>query len=283
MATEVIRSIPEMRRKAHSLRGASRSVGFVPTMGALHEGHLSLMRRCRSENDVSVVSIFVNPTQFAPGEDFEEYPRPFDEDLQKAEAVETDIVFTPTPAEMVPPGYSTYVTEERITAPLCGRSRPVFFRGVLTVVLKLFRIVLPDRAYFGLKDYQQFLAVRKMAEEFHLDVEVIPCPTVRDRDGLAISSRNEYLSPSERADALVVPRSLDLASALISGGLRDPSALKSRIEEEIGKISSVEIDYVEVLRADDLEDLERLEGEVLVALAVSVGGTRLIDSRVLSV
>lgn len=283
MKVEVINSIPAMQERARALRREGKTIGFVPTMGALHEGHLSLMRRSREENDVSVISIFVNPTQFAPSEDFDEYPRPFEDDLKKAETVGVDIVFTTTPEEMYPRGYSTYVTEERITAPLCGRSRPVYFRGVLTVVLKLLQIVRPHRSYFGQKDYQQALAVRKMVEDFHLDPEVIPCPIVREEDGLALSSRNVYLSPTERSEALVVPRSLELAERLVSEGLRGSADLRARVEEAIRKSPSARIDYVEILRADDLRPMEQVDRNVLVAVAVWIGKTRLIDNRVIEV
>ena len=283
MPPEVIRRIPKMQERARTLRAAGKTLGFVPTMGALHEGHLSLMRRCRAENDISVTSIFVNPTQFAPDEDFERYPRPFDEDLRKAEKVGVDIVFTTAMDEMYPAGFSTYVVEKKVTARLCGRSRPAFFRGVLTVVLKLFQVVQPHRAYFGEKDYQQCVAVRKMVRDFHLDLEVVPCPTVREEDGLAASSRNAYLTPSERSQALVIPGSLDLAESLVSGGLRRASELTERVREAIRKAPSARIDYVEALGAEDLSPLEPLEGKVVVAVAVWLGDTRLIDNRILTI
>lgn len=283
MTPEVIDSIPRMRERAGALRKEGKTIGFVPTMGALHEGHLSLMRRARGDNDVSIMSIFVNPAQFAPGEDFDDYPRPLEDDLKKAEEAGVDLVFTTTPEEMYPKGYSTYVWEDRITKPLCGRSRPIFFRGVLTVVLKLFRIVAPHRTYFGEKDYQQCLAVSRMVEDFHLDIEVVSCPTVRERDGLAISSRNAYLDALQRAEALVVPRSLDLAETLLEQGMRDPAELIRRLTETIEASPSARIDYVEVLRARDLSSLETLSDDVLVAVAVRFGKTRLIDNRVISV
>lgn len=283
MPPEVIDTISGMRARAEALRSQGRSIGFVPTMGALHEGHLSLMRRSRAENDVSVISIFVNPTQFAPTEDFDEYPRPFGDDLKKAGEVGVDLVFTTTSDEMYPQGYSTYVVEDRITKPLCGRSRPIFFRGVLTVVLKLFQIVTPHRAYFGEKDYQQYMGVRKMVDDLNLGIQVIPCPIVREDDGLALSSRNAYLDRAERSEALVVPRSLDVAAALIAEGIRDPLELARRMREGIEESPAARVDYVEALRAADLAPLEELEGEVVVAVAVWIGKTRLIDNRVISV
>lgn len=280
MTVEVIRSIPEVQDRVRDLRARRKSIGFVPTMGALHEGHLSLMRRSREENDVSLISIYVNPAQFGPGEDFQEYPRTFQEDLRKADSESVDILFTTTDREMYPEGYSTYVVEERMSGPLCGRSRPTFFRGVLTVVLKLFQITRPHRAYFGEKDYQQYLLIRKMAEELHLDVEVVPCAIVREPDGLAMSSRNAYLSPEEREEATALVRSLDAAGSAIDEGVRDRSVLRDRVERIIGEAPTARVDYVEVLGASDLEPPEILEGDILVALAVRVGKTRLIDNRV---
>ncbi|MCZ6601561.1 MAG: pantoate--beta-alanine ligase [Planctomycetota bacterium] len=283
MKAEVIETIREMVGRTQRLRATGKSIGFVPTMGALHEGHLSLMRRSRAENDVSVISIFVNPAQFALGEDFEEYPRPLAEDVRKAKEVGVDLIFTTTAEEMYPTGYSTFVEEERVTQPLCGRSRPTFFRGVLTAVLKLCQIVRPHRVYFGEKDFQQCRAVQRMVSDFHLDVEIIPCPIVREDDGLALSSRNLYLSAIEREEALTIPRSLDLAESLVSDGVRDPAVLVARMTESIAESPSARIDYIETLSADDLSTIETLQGDVLVAVAVWIGKTRLIDNRVLSV
>ncbi|MCZ6688896.1 MAG: pantoate--beta-alanine ligase [Planctomycetota bacterium] len=283
MKAEVIETIREMVGRTQRLRAKGKSIGFVPTMGALHEGHLSLMRRSRAENDVSVISIFVNPTQFAPGEDFEEYPRPIAEDVRKAEEAGVDLIFTTTPEEMYPTGYSTFVEEERVTRPLCGKTRPTFFRGVLTAVLKLCQIVRPHRVYFGEKDFQQCRAVQRMVSDFHLDVEIISCPIVREDDGLALSSRNVYLSASEREEALTIPKSLDLAESLVSEGVRDPAVLVARMTELITEIPSARIDYIETLSADDLSTIERLQGDVLVAVAVWIGKTRLIDNRVLAI
>ena len=279
----MISKIDEMRLWAAARRAAGESVGLVPTMGALHEGHLSLMRRSRDDNDHSAVSIYVNPAQFGPDEDLAEYPRPFDDDVARAGTAGVDVVFTTTDDEMYPEGYSTYVVEDSITQPLCGASRPGHFRGVLTVVLKLFRIVQPHRAYFGEKDFQQLLAIRKMAADLHLDVEVIGCPIVREPDGLALSSRNVHLSPDERRDAHHLSRSLDLAASLVETGMRDPEALRRRVEEEIRRAPSARIDYVEVRHAETLAPLERLAGRCVVALAVHLGETRLIDNRVIQV
>ena len=278
---EVIRTIPAMQARSRALRAEGRTIGLVPTMGALHEGHLSLMRRSGEENDVSAISIYVNPTQFAPGEDFERYPRPFDDDVAMAAGVGVDLVFTTTDAEMYPGGYSTYVVEEEITGPLCGASRPGHFRGVLTVVLKLFHVVGPDRAYFGEKDFQQLLAIRKMATDLDLGVEVIGCPIVREPDGLALSSRNAYLGVEERREALVLSRSLEKAASLVEAGLTDVPSLRERVEEEIRMAPSARIDYVEIRDAATLAPVDRLDRPVVVALAVHIGKTRLIDNRVI--
>ena len=223
---QVIERIKEMQEVSSKLRQEGKSIGFVPTMGALHEGHLSLVRMARKDNDIVVVSVFVNPTQFGPNEDFEKYPRDFEGDRKKLEKENVDIVFYPHADEMYPPNYKTYVEVEDITTRLCGAFRPGHFRGVTTVVTKLFNIVKPTRAYFGKKDYQQFKVIKRMVEDLNMDIEIIPGEIVREPDGLAMSSRNQYLSPEERKDALALYNSLQLAKELIQKGERDPKKLK---------------------------------------------------------
>ena len=262
-------------------RGAlGGGVGLVPTMGALHEGHLSLVRQARADNDHLVTSVFVNPTQFGPSEDLESYPRDFNLDLRLLEAEGVDIVFAPTAEEMYPPGFDEWVeVRGPLTARLEGASRPQFFRGVTTVVARLFRIIEPQRAYFGDKDAQQLRVVRRMVREQGLPVEVTAMPTVRESDGLAMSSRNAYLSPEERQTALVVPRALDLARMMVQRwGIRNADMLRESLEDYVRQKPQARIDYVSVADPDTLEELEELDGPALVLLAVRVGSTRLIDN-----
>lgn len=255
-------------------------VGLVPTMGFLHEGHLSLARRAREECGLVLLSIFVNPTQFGPGEDLESYPRDLERDLAVAAEAGVDIVFRPAVSEMYAPGHSTWVDVEGLTDHLCGASRPGHFRGVCTVVTKLFGICTPDRAYFGGKDAQQAYVVRRMTRDLDLGVEVVVCPTVREPDGLAMSSRNVRLSPAERAQAPMLRRALLEADAAIRGGVTDPEAVKTTVRRRLSEESLVRVDYIEVVSTDDLRPVETITGEVLVAAAVWLGATRLIDNVV---
>lgn len=257
-------------------------MGLVPTMGFLHEGHLSLARRARMECDLVVMSIFVNPTQFGPEEDLESYPRDLGRDLALAEEAGVDVVFHPSAAEMYAPGHATWVDVEGLTEHLCGARRPGHFRGVTTVVSKLFAVCEPDRAYFGGKDAQQALVIRRMARDLDEAVEVIVCPTVRESDGLAMSSRNAYLTPAERVQAPVLHRALVEAEALIAGGERDPRVVVAAIVGRLAEAPSASVDYVEVVSTSDLRPTDRIDGEVLVAAAVRLGGTRLIDNVVVS-
>lgn len=285
---KIIGTVEEIKKEIRTFRLHGRTVGFVPTMGALHRGHLSLLEPCKSENDITVVSIFVNPAQFGPGEDFDRYPRDFrrDEVLLREQGV--DILFYPDAAEIYPPGYSTYVEVEKLGNVLCGKSRPTHFRGVATVVLKLFNIVKPDNAYFGRKDGQQAILLKRMAVDLNLDVTVKAMPIVRDEDGLALSSRNVYLSAEERGAARCFPHALREAKERIGAGLRDAPGIKAFIEAEIKKNPSVTVDYIEVVTLDTLEPFPTgPEGQVidknntLVAGAVRVGKTRLIDNFIL--
>ena len=280
-AMRVIETVSEMREARAALGGR---VGLVPTMGALHEGHLSLVRQARADNDHLVTSVFVNPTQFGPREDLDEYPRDLDRDLRLLEAEGVDIVFAPTAPEMYPPGFDEWVkVQGPLTSRLEGASRPHFFRGVTTVVARLFRIVQPHRAYFGEKDAQQLLVVRRMVREQRLPVEIVAMPTVREPDGLAMSSRNAHLSPEERQAALVVPRALELARMMVQRwGIRDADMLRESLEDYIRQKPQAQIDYVSVADHETLEELDVIDRPALVLLAVRVGSTRLIDNTLVA-
>jgi len=277
----VIPATAEARTVAASLREGGRRLGFVPTMGALHEGHLSLVRASVAGNDHTAASIFVNPLQFGPTEDLDRYPRDLDGDLAKLEALGVDMVFTPTPAVMYPDGYATHVTVEGLTDELCGRHRPGHFRGVTTVVTKLFNIVRPHRAYFGAKDYQQATVLRRMTVDLDLGIEVIVLPTVREPDGLAMSSRNLRLSPDGRARARALSRGLRKAVAAFDGGERDAGRLAAAAREVIEETPGVEIEYVEVMDADRITPVVTVGDRAVLAIAARVEGIRLIDNAVL--
>lgn len=276
-------TVSEIRAALTTARAGGASVGLVPTMGALHEGHLSLVRAARAQNDVVVVSIFVNPTQFGPEEDFERYPRDLDGDGALCAAAGADLIFCPPAEEMYPEPFSTWVDVEDLTDGLCGRSRPGHFRGVCTVVSKLFNICGPDRAYFGEKDVQQLAVVTRMARNLDFPVEIIACPTVREADGLALSSRNARLSPDERAQAPVLYRALTAAGERVRAGERDAATLDRSIREVLKEAPLAVVDYVEIVGADNLRPVARLSGEVVMALAVRFGETRLIDNLRLAV
>ncbi len=275
---KIVTGLAEMKTLSQEWKRAGLTVGFVPTMGFLHEGHLSLVRASRGRVDIMVVSIFVNPAQFGPGEDFQKYPRDLGRDAALLEKEGVDIVFHPSAEEMYPPGFRTFVEVRDLQDRLCGASRPGHFRGVTTVVLKLFGIVAPDIAFFGWKDAQQVVILKRMARDLNLDVEIEACPLVREPDGLAMSSRNTYLSDEERRAALVLSRSLAEAERLIEAGERDASRVVGAMRDMIGKEPLARIDYIEAAGLDDLRPLDRLSGEVLIALAVFIGTTRLIDN-----
>ena len=274
--------VAETIADAHALRETLPGpVGFVPTMGALHEGHLSLVRSARAENGSVVVSIFVNPTQFSPSEDFASYPRDLKRDLSLLESESVDLVFTPPTDELYPEGYSTWVTVESLTRRLEGASRPTHFRGVATIVTKLFNIIRPDRAYFGQKDAQQALVIRRMIADLNLPIELRICPTVREEDGLALSSRNAYLSEKERRAAVVLYRGLELAERMFFEGERDADRIRRAIRELISSEPLAEIDYVSVADIETLAELKKLDRPALVSLAVRFSRTRLIDNTIL--
>ncbi len=277
-----LRTVDELKHERDIYRGFGRTIGFVPTMGYLHEGHLSLVRQSRLENDVTIVSIFVNPTQFGPKEDFGNYPRNLERDLSLLAEVGVDIVFIPDREQLYPPPYRTFVQVEELDQQLCGKSRPGHFRGVATIVLKLFNIVHPNRAYFGSKDAQQVIIIKKMARDLDLDTHVCALPIIRDVDGLALSSRNTYLSPEERQAALSFPRALVSSKEAIKNGWHHVDKIIQLIQSEIAKNPAITIDYIEVVSLDQLEHREQIDLQnTLVAGAVWVGKTRLIDNFIL--
>jgi len=276
---KVISTVAEFKEVRRKIRG---TVGFVPTMGYLHEGHLFLARRAKAENDVSVVSIFVNPTQFGPKEDFARYPRDPDRDLALLEKERTDLVLMPPVEEMYPPGISTWVDVEGVTKRLEGAARPGHFRGVSTVVAKLFNIVEPARAYFGQKDAQQVVVIKKMVTDLNMNLEIVVVPTQREPDGLAMSSRNVYLNPEERQAAVVLWRSMNLAKGLWQEGERDAEKLRNEMVALIKKEPLARIDYVSMADPETLDELSQIKGSALVSMAVYVGKTRLIDNMTLA-
>ncbi len=275
---KVVTSVAGMKALARRWRKDGRTIGLVPTMGYLHEGHLSLVRESKKRADVTVVSIFVNPTQFGPNEDFKKYPRDLAKDSAYLEKGGVDCLFRPDAAEIYPPGYRTYVRVEGLEDRLCGRSRPGHFRGVATVVLKLFDIVGPDLAFFGAKDAQQVLIIRRMAADLNLDVEVVTCPLVREADGLALSSRNAYLSAEERTAALSLSTGLRWAEKAVRAGERDAGRLVAGIRSVLEAEPLARVDYVEAVDPETLEPVAEVRGEVLIALAAYFGTTRLIDN-----
>lgn len=276
--------IAELRTYLQSLRREEKSIGFVPTMGALHEGHLSLIRRAKGDCDVAVASIFVNPKQFGPQEDYQTYPRDLQHDLQLATTIGLDAVFAPDVDEMYPEGYQTYVEVQQLGRVLEGEHRPGHFIGVATVVTKLLNIVQPDRAYFGQKDYQQAVLVERMVRDLNIPTEIVVMPTVREPDGLALSSRNAYLSPAERQQATILFRSLLLAQQALCRGERDAQTIRKEMEALISKEPGAKTDYVAIADPETLDILSKIpeQGAILVALAVRIGKTRLIDNMLLT-
>lgn len=270
--------IDELREQVSAARRRGLTVGLVPTMGALHEGHLQLVRSARAETGIVAVSVFVNPSQFGPHEDLSRYPRPFGSDVRQCEAEAVDVIFHPQPAEMYPSPYHTYVEVYDLQNGLCGSTRPGHFRGVATVVLKLFNIVQPDIAYFGQKDGQQARIIQQMVRDLNLPVAIRVCETVREADGLAMSSRNQYLDAEQRRQATVLYSSLVEARTRIENGERDARAIVRRIAEHIAKAPDAQLDYVEAVDLETLRPIETLRGQIMIALAVRFGATRLIDN-----
>jgi pantoate--beta-alanine ligase len=279
----LVQTVSEIRAAVAAARGRRLSLGLVPTMGALHAGHVSLIRAARAENDFVVVSIFVNPTQFGPKEDLSRYPRPLEHDVAQCAAEGVDLIFHPEPSTVYPPGYRTFVEVHELQDVLCGPSRPGHFRGVATVVLKLLNIVQPDRAYFGQKDAQQARIIEKMVGDLDVPVTIKVCPIVRAADGLALSSRNVYLNAEERAHATVLYRTLEEVRRRVAAGERGAAALIQDAMALIAQTPGTRLDYASIVDLETLKPVARLQGKVLVALAVFLGGTRLIDNVILLV
>ncbi len=277
----IIENIADMRAFITKHKKEGKTIGLVPTMGALHEGHLTLMRTAKTTCDIVVASIFVNPTQFGPNEDFSCYPRDLAKDSDKAASAGVDVIFHPHVSEMYPGGYATFVKVQGLTEKLCGLSRPEHFQGVTTVVCKLFNIVQPDKAFFGQKDAQQVLVIKQMVRDLNINIAIEVVPIVRESDGLALSSRNAYLSNEERAAALVLSRSLRSAEEAVQQGERDIAKIRAVVVNNIAAEPLTAIDYVEIYNYPDLRSIDSLQGKALLALAVRFGKTRLIDNIIL--
>lgn len=278
---KIIRTITEMQEQMQKLKSEGKSIGYVPTMGFLHEGHISLMKRARPENDVVVLSIFVNPLQFGPAEDLDAYPRDFERDHRIAEEQGVDFIFYPSAEEMYPDKASVKVSVVDRTDVLCGKSRPGHFDGVATVLIKLFNIIQPTRAYFGLKDAQQVAVVDGLIKDFNFPIELIPVETIREKDGLAKSSRNVYLSEEERQQAIELSRSLVTARLAIERGERNPDEIAGMMKHHIHEKTAGTVDYVEIYSYPELEELDTLKGKVIIALAVKFSKARLIDNTII--
>jgi pantoate--beta-alanine ligase len=279
---KIIKKVKEMQAFADRARLESKRIAFVPTMGYLHEGHLSLVRIARELCDLLVVSIFVNPSQFAPHEDFEAYPRNFQRDLDMTEKEGVDIIFAPEVGELYSADFQTYVSLEKIPMHLCGISRPIFFRGVATVVTKLFNIVKPHTAVFGKKDYQQLLVIRRMVSDLHMDIDIIGGETIREHDGLAMSSRNTYLTKTQRESAISLNNALKKAQKAVESKITDASQIVKQTKDFIISHPETQIDYVAICDPETLEDIQVINRPALMALAVKVGSTRLIDNMILN-
>ncbi len=283
IAIVIIDSINEMKEYSRRQKKSGRSIGFVPTMGYLHEGHISLIKASRNDNDITVMSIFVNPAQFGENEDFASYPRDLERDLAMAGQAGVEAVFVPRATMMYPDGFNTYIDVRGVTEVLCGKSRPGHFTGVATIVLKLFNIIQPDKAYFGQKDAQQTVVIKQMTRDLDMDVKIIVCPIVREEDGLAMSSRNVYLSSEERRAATILFKSLNAASEMILNGQVSAKTVADSIRKMIESEPLATIDYIEILDAAKLQRVDRLKGRIIIALAVKFGSTRLIDNKILEV
>jgi pantoate--beta-alanine ligase len=279
----IARSISKLREVIKKEKEKKKTIGFVPTMGALHLGHLSLIRKAKKETDFVVVSIFVNPTQFGPNEDYMRYPRQFKKDKEILKKEKVDLLFYPSIKTMYPQNFSTYVEEVYLSKVLCGKFRPGHFRGVCTVVAKLFNIVEPDVSFFGQKDYQQAQIIKRMVRDLNFPIKIKVLPIVREKDGLAMSSRNKYLSYKERKDALCLYQALNKAKELIKKGERSPGVVKKEMEKIIKSIKKAKIDYIEIVDDDNLREIKKIKGKILIALAVWIGKARLIDNFLLNV
>ena len=274
---QVTKTVEETRKQIKAWKKEGKTIGLVPTMGFLHEGHASLIKKCREQNDIVVVSDFVNPTQFGPTEDLEAYPRDFERDSKLCESLGTDLIFCPEPSEMYHDPHA-FVSIDTLSETLCGKTRPIHFKGVCTVVTKLFHIVAPDRAYFGQKDAQQLAVIRRMVRDLNFNLEVIGCPIIREDDGLAKSSRNTYLSKEERKAAVILHKGLLRGEELVKAGEKSAATVKQAITEIIESEPLAKIDYVEIVNFDNIETIETIDGSILAAVAVYIGKTRLIDN-----
>lgn len=280
---QIVTTIKEVRTQIKEWKKQGLNIGFVPTMGYLHEGHASLMKRAKAECDKVVASIFVNPMQFGVNEDLDSYPRDLEADAKLCEEIGVDLIFHPEVEEMYEKGFCSFVDMDGLTKELCGKSRPIHFRGVCTVVSKLFHIVTPDKAFFGQKDAQQLAVIRRMVKDLNMDIEIVGCPIIREEDGLAKSSRNTYLNEEERKAALILSQTIRLGEQMIKDGVTDVEELLRTMKANISKESLAKIDYVEAVSMDTIEKIDKLEGEVLVAMAVYIGKTRLIDNFIANV
>lgn len=279
---KIIRKIENLRKEIQKIKSKNKTVGFVPTMGALHEGHLSLIRRARKENDFVIVSIFINPAQFGPKEDFKKYPRNLGRDAYLCKQQGVNIIFYPDVKQMYPPDYKTYANVNDLSDSLCGKSRPGHFKGVTTVVTKLFNITSPDIAYFGQKDAQQAIIIKKLVSDLNIPVKLKVMPTVRERSGLALSSRNTYLSETERKDAVVLYQALKLAKKLYKSGITNTDKIISLIKKVVQSKKTAKIDYVSIVDTKNLRPVKKISGDCLIALAVWFGKARLIDNIIIN-
>ncbi|MCE5341792.1 MAG: pantoate--beta-alanine ligase [Planctomycetaceae bacterium] len=280
---KIAKTIDEIRMIVADAGTADQKVGFVPTMGALHAGHVSLVKKAKQQCEFVVVSIFVNPTQFGPNEDLNKYPKPFDADIAMCKKNGVDAVFAPAPSEMYQEQNITWVSVDKLSELLCGKSRPTHFRGVATVCTKLFNIIQPDVAYFGQKDAQQVIIIQRMIADLNMPMRIVVCPIVREEDGLAMSSRNKYLDAKQRKEALLLYASLQEAQLLIDGGRRESAFIKEQMQKILNIGKQIEIDYISIVNADTLEEIEEIKGKVLIALAVKMPSARLIDNILLDV
>jgi pantoate--beta-alanine ligase len=280
---KVAKTIKSVRNLVKAARSKGKKIGFVPTMGALHIGHISLIEKAKQQTDFVVVSIFVNPAQFGPGEDFEKYPRPLKADLEVCRKAGVDVVFAPAQEQMYPRENLTWVNVERLTEQLCGRFRPGHFRGVATVCAKLFNIVAPDIAFFGQKDAQQAIVIKRMVADLNMPLKIVVCPTIREPNGLAVSSRNQYLTEQQKKDATYVYKSLEECRKLISSGITDSKIITAKMCKVLNHAPSIKIEYISIVDAETLQELKKITGRVLTAVAVKIGSTRLIDNILLDV
>ncbi len=275
---EVAKTIELIRSLVKAARNGGKKIGLVPTMGALHIGHISLMEAAVKKCDFVVVSIFVNPTQFVPGEDFEKYPRPLATDLEICKKAGVDVVFAPTPEQIYPTENLTWVNVEKLTEPLCGQFRPGHFRGVTTVCNKLFNIVAPDIAYFGQKDAQQAFVIKRMVADLNMPLEIVICPTVREPNGLAVSSRNKYLTEQQKKDAANIYKSLQKCRKMINAGVKETTEIITEMRKILQQVPSIEIEYISIVDAETLRNIDRIASKVLAAVTVKIGPARLIDN-----